>query len=191
MSERPTDHAWDALVEVTGANVAQERGALNRSLALIKTETEELDVTGEELATMIRYQADLYREVFPTMPLTATALAKWWSRLKDEAERLRTLEAEKASELEAKRRTRGSNLSAKNDCTTCVGNAWVIIGYRKPEQSVWAIERGILAKDKPHDWGDPQTAPCPVCNLDPPVMKNFWDGRTWQYGPAPGEVVLT
>ena len=36
MGERPIDHGWDALVEVTNANVSQERGALNRALALIK-----------------------------------------------------------------------------------------------------------------------------------------------------------
>ena len=154
MTKRPTDHAWDALVEVTGANPEHERGALNRSLSLIKEETAELAVTGEELATMIRYQATLYREVFPTMPLTAPALAKWWGRLQDESERLRALEQEKATELAAKRK-RGSNLRAKNDCVTCGGDAWVIVGYTKPSQSQWGIERGIKLQDQARRLGRP------------------------------------
>jgi hypothetical protein len=190
---RPIDHGWEALVEVTNANVTQERGALNRALSQIKAAVESLDVTGEELATMIHYQGDLYREVFPTMPLTASALAKWWGKLEAEAQRLRDLAAEKATELEEKRkeRRRVTNAHVHNDCVTCGGDGWVVVGQRKPVPSTWAIEKGIKPKEIPPEWGFDEAAPCPVCNLDAPVMRNFWDGRDWQYGPAPGEVVLT
>ena len=191
MAERPIDHAWEALVEVTGANVSQERGALNRALAGIRLQTSELDVSGEELAIMIHHQGTLYREVFPAMPLTCSALAKWWGRLEEEAQRLRDLETAKATALEEKRKTRGSNLSADNNCTTCQGNAWVVVGHRKPVQTVWMEEHKIEVPEHRNDKGHEETAPCPVCNAGCAAMPNYWDGRSWNYGPVPGELVVT
>jgi hypothetical protein len=52
-------------------------------------------------------------------------------------------------------------------------------------------EHKIEPKLHPSDRGHEQTAPCPACNLNPPVMRNFWDGRSWAYGKEPGEVVVT
>lgn len=191
MNERPKDPAWEALVEVTGANVSQERGALNRALAGIRLQTSELDVSGDELALMIRHQGNLYREVFPEMPLTCSALAKWWGKLDAEAERLRALAVAKADALEEKRKTKGANLRAENNCTTCCGNAWVVVGYRKPVQTVWMEEHKIEVPEHRNDRGHEETAPCPVCNAGCSEMPNYWDGRSWNYGPAPGELVVT
>ena len=191
MSERPTDHAWDALVEVTNANPAQERGALNRALALIREATTELEVSGEELALMIRYQADLYREVFPEMPLTCSALAKWWGKLDAESQRLREIASKKADELEEKRKTKGVNLHRSSDCVTCGGDGWVVVRHRAPITTIWMEEHGVKLPNHPNDRGHEETAPCPVCNLAPPVMRNFWDGRAWNYGREPGELVVT
>jgi uncharacterized phage protein gp47/JayE len=188
MSERPVDHAWDALVEVTQANVAQERGALNRALSQIRAITSDLDISDEELALLVRHHANLYREVFPSMPLTANALAKWWSRLEDEAQRLRALEAEKASELEERRKTRGVNVHVHNDCTICGGDGYVLVGTIPPVQTIWMAEHGIALPDR---GGHDQTAPCPVCNTHAPVLKSFWDGRAWTFGSFPGEVTIS
>lgn len=187
---RETDHAWDALVEVTGADVGQERGALNAALGNIRRLTEELDVDGAELAIMIQHRATLYREVFPELPLTATALSKWWDKLQGESDRRRELASAKQAELEERKKTRGVNLSARSDCVTCGGDHWVIVRYREPQTTVWMSEHPTKYKRHPHDKGFEETAPCPVCNLNPPVMRNFWDGRDWAYSTEPGEVVL-
>ena len=186
---RDIDHGWEALVEVTNANVSQERGALNRALALIKQQAGELE--GDELALVITHQAGLYREVFPTMPLTANALAKWWGKLDEEAERLRALDAEKAAALAEKRKTRGVNLSVESNCVTCHGNLWVTVGHRVPKATAWARERKIEPKLHPSDPGHEQTAPCPVCNAHSSVMPGYWDGKTWAYGERPGELVIS
>jgi hypothetical protein len=192
MAERPIDHGWEALVEVTNANVAQERGALNRALSVIRdTETRsDYRPSGEELALMIRHRANLYREVFPTMPLTASALAKWWGKLEEEAERLRKLAAEEAAKLE-ERRKRGTNLRTESHCITCKGNSWVVVGHRKPVQSAWMREHGIEVPSHPDERGHEETAPCPVCNADSPVMRGYWNNRSWTYSSVPGEVTLT
>lgn len=189
MKER--DLSFEALVEVTGATISQERGALNRALSQMRLMVSDLGTTDDELAEMIRAQAERYREVFPTMPLTPSALAKWWGRLEEEAQRLRDLEAAKAKELEEKRKTRGVNLSTRNDCTTCEGGSWVVVGHRKPLQTSWMEERKVKPTTHPDDRGIEEVAPCPVCNLDPPLMKNFWDGRSWDYSEHPGEVVIS
>src|SRR4030095_14996727 len=57
---RPRDLSFEALVEVTGATVASERGAINMALKQIReTSSEHSDV---ELASEIRYRAKTYRE---------------------------------------------------------------------------------------------------------------------------------
>ena len=140
---------------------------------------------------MIRHQADLYREVFPTMPLTPNALAKWWGKLEEESNRLRQHDQKKADELEEKRKTRGVNQAVRRGCVTCGDDGWVVVSHRAPIQTTWMEERKLKPPMHPKDRGHEETAPCPVCNLEPPVMRNYWDGRGWGYGSEPGEVVIT
>jgi Helix-turn-helix domain len=80
---------WDALVEVTQADQAVEKGKLAKALKLIRgyvveTHAEQAfaDERGEQLiASQIRARARLYRSRWPTIELTPTALANNWSRV--------------------------------------------------------------------------------------------------------------
>lgn len=80
---------WDALVEVTNADVKAESGRIARALKTIRILVVDAHATqafddqrGEILiASQIRARARLYRERWPTMELTPTALAKNWSRV--------------------------------------------------------------------------------------------------------------
>ena len=135
------DYGWDALVEATNANISEERGALNRALSQIREQSE---LEGEELGREITYRAVLYREVWPEMSLTATALAKHWQRVPVEHERMQDRLGE-----DARKQKRGVNLSKRSDCATCVGNGWVTVGWRKPVQSSWMAERGIEPSSPP------------------------------------------
>lgn len=83
MSERKLDLSWDALVEVTGATVEVERGALNAALKAIRSASSELE--DADLAILIRLRADAYRKAFPDAALTPSALAKHWGRVQAEA----------------------------------------------------------------------------------------------------------
>lgn len=79
---RPRDLAFETLVEVTGSNVAVERGKLNRALAGIRTAAAaDGERTDEELSDEIRRRAELWPGLFPEAVLTATALAAHWVRL--------------------------------------------------------------------------------------------------------------
>lgn len=176
-----TDHGWEALVEVTNANPSEERGMLNQALAQIKAKCEGLD--SEEIGMVIRARAETYRTVWPTMALTPTALAKHWDRVTVEQERKVVYDGE-----EEKKRKKGTNLHAKSDCVTCGGDHFVTVNYRQPKPSIWGTEHGIKHKQHPNDRGYEETAPCPVCNTNSPVMRNFWDGRSWEFGSEPGEV---
>jgi hypothetical protein len=193
MTARPTDHAWEALVEVTNASVAQERGMLNYALGQIRAATAELELSGEELALVIRHQASRYRETWPDLALTPNALAKHWDRIRVEYERMmeRRAEAEAEAAEAAKRRVRGTNLRIESHCVTCKGNSWVVVSYRKPRASAWMLEHGIKVPDHPSDPGLEETAPCPVCNDDSRTMGGYWRNRTWGYSSVPGEVVIT
>ena len=82
--ERERDLSFEALVEVTGANISAERGALNRALMEIRSEME--DVDDPDLAEEIRFRAAAYRRAWPTVALTPTALSKHWSRIQMEAQ---------------------------------------------------------------------------------------------------------
>jgi hypothetical protein len=83
MTEPKRDLSFEALVEVTGANVSVERGALNAALHAIRSEM--LDVPDEVLAEEIRFRARSYRKAMPGVILTPSALAKHWSRIVAEA----------------------------------------------------------------------------------------------------------
>lgn len=185
---REPDLAWEALIEVTNANVTEERGALNRALAQIREQTAELDVDGGELAIIIRSRAEEYRAVWPAVALTASALAKHWERVPVEHERM-LVQREQEREREAeKKKRRGTNLQVNNGCVTCGGDRWVTVAHRKPVTTIWMQEHGIEPKLHPQDRGFEETAPCPVCNVGAAPMQNYWDGRSWEYSSEPGEV---
>lgn len=74
------DLAFEALAEVTNTHWEAGRGELNFSLAGIRKQTENM-LTDELLAAEIRTRADLYRQVFPNMTLSPTALNKHWERV--------------------------------------------------------------------------------------------------------------
>lgn len=78
---RKKDLDWEALVQVTNANEAMERGRLNTALKAIKVAWEEEGGRPEDLHREIVLRADAYRAVWPRMSLTPTALAVHWKRV--------------------------------------------------------------------------------------------------------------
>jgi hypothetical protein len=188
MSERQIDHSWEALVKVTGVNPTQARGELNYTLGQIRQATEYMDLGDQELAMLIEHRASLYRQLMPDVMLTPPALWKWWDRVEGEAKRVEELAVER--DKEQKERTRKvTNARSYNNCTTCGGDSWVIVRQRPVGvPTVWMSEHPTKYKPHPQEKGFDESAPCPVCNTEPPVMQNFWDGRSWEYGDAPGEL---
>jgi hypothetical protein len=155
---RATDHGFDALVEVTGANVSAERGALNAALKSIKDALGG-EVEGELLGQVIRDMAGRYRRLWPDMTLTATALAKHWNRiLKEEEERAKPTTYVTSDRIQ---------------CTTCDGLRMVLVGYQQPKPTIWQLqhrskkhpEMGLPhpTNRKPED-GHEIWSPCPDCN---------------------------
>jgi hypothetical protein len=78
---RERDLDFEALVKVTNANVAMERGRLNTALAAIKVAWQSEGGRPEDLAQEIILRGDAYREVWPKMTITPTALAVHWHRV--------------------------------------------------------------------------------------------------------------
>jgi hypothetical protein len=109
-TNRPKDLCWEALIEVTGANVSMERGALNASLKEIRDEMPDVDAV--DLAGEIVYRAGLYRKAFPGAALTPTALAKHWTRVLTEGRATPALAAPAAPQ---------------SRCTLCRDNGWVFV----------------------------------------------------------------
>lgn len=91
MSERPRDHAFEALAEVTAADPAVARGELNAALRDIRKQMPDLAPVNESylLGAEIHERAKMYRAVFPSTALTPTALAKHWTRVKEESAKLK------------------------------------------------------------------------------------------------------
>jgi len=77
--------AWEKLVEVTRANEDFERGQLNAALKSIKSCCERDGIPGEDVPSIIELHARYYREAFPGLTLTPTALARHWYRVIPEA----------------------------------------------------------------------------------------------------------
>lgn len=84
------NHPWDALVEVTGSDPVVDKGQIAKALKLIRgyvvaaSSPQAFDeaMNGEALITQqIRARARLYRQRWPEMELTPTALAKQWARV--------------------------------------------------------------------------------------------------------------
>jgi hypothetical protein len=82
MSPRAIDLCWEALVEETAANPEMERGKLNTALRAIKTcAFGEGFVDEQGVATEIHLRAQAYRNLWPHLTLTPTALATHWRRV--------------------------------------------------------------------------------------------------------------
>lgn len=79
--ERPRDLAWEALVETTHANPAMERGKLNAALKAIREAALVDGLHPDSLPAEIHRRADAYREKWPGLTLTPTALATHWFRV--------------------------------------------------------------------------------------------------------------
>ena len=131
---RATDHGFDALVEVTGANVAVERGAINAALKAIKDALAG-EVEGELLGQVIRDMAARYRRLWPDMTLTPTALAKHWNRILAE-------EQERAKPVTYVTHDRAH-------CSTCDGLRMVLVGHQQPKPTSWQIEMNKRYPKKP------------------------------------------
>jgi hypothetical protein len=82
----PRDYAFEALAEVTGTDWEVGRGQLNAALRDIQKQSE---LTGYLLGAEIHERAKMYQGVFEGAALTPTALAKHWSRLPEEAKKLK------------------------------------------------------------------------------------------------------
>lgn len=81
MTERERDLAWEALVRETHANPAMERGALNTALKAIREAAYSEGLMEDGIPVEIQLRAQAYRETFPGLALTPTALAKHWFRV--------------------------------------------------------------------------------------------------------------
>jgi hypothetical protein len=79
--ERPKDLAWEALVRVTNANEEMERGRLNTALRAIRVAWEKEGGLPDGLPAEIELRADAYRNKWPSLTLTPTALATHWFRV--------------------------------------------------------------------------------------------------------------
>lgn len=85
--ERPTpkirkkDEAWDALVEVTHANPAMEKGKLGVALRAIREACLREGIHADSVPAEIRLRADAYGRTFPGLTITPTALATHWFRV--------------------------------------------------------------------------------------------------------------
>jgi hypothetical protein len=78
---RERDLAWEALVRETAANPAMERGQINVALKAIREAAFTEGLMEDGLPEEIGLRAQAYRETFPGLALTPTALAKHWFRV--------------------------------------------------------------------------------------------------------------
>jgi hypothetical protein len=84
---RERDYAYEALAEVTNSDPSVARGALNAALRDIKAQSEIED--SYLLGAEVHERSKQYLAVFPDAALTPTALAKHWTRLPEEAKKLK------------------------------------------------------------------------------------------------------
>ena len=77
---RQPDLAWEALVRITHANPAMERGKLNKALTAIKEAWHSEGGLPEDLPDEIERRAAAYHVMWPNMTLTPSALAVHWFR---------------------------------------------------------------------------------------------------------------
>lgn len=88
---RERDYAYEALAEVTGSDLEVGRGPLNAALRDIRKQHPALASTADSylLSAEIHERAKMYAAVWPDVALTPTALAKHWTRLPEEAAKLK------------------------------------------------------------------------------------------------------
>lgn len=87
---RERDYAYEALADVTGSDPEVARGQLNAALRDIRTQEPALASVQDSylLSAEIHDRAAQYKQVWPDITLTPTALAKHWTRLPEEALKL-------------------------------------------------------------------------------------------------------
>lgn len=86
---RRRDVAWEAMVAACGCDPHLERGRINQALRTLRSHPDYVRVVTNDgwdaadamLAREIPVRADLYRQRWPTMELTPTALATNWARV--------------------------------------------------------------------------------------------------------------
>jgi hypothetical protein len=139
------DYAFEALAEVTSTDWTAGRGELNSALKSIREQSEIEDPY--LLADEIHVRAKMYRAAMPEVMLTASALAKHWLRVFEEAQRTPALASNQAAPFRM--------------CDTCGGDKMVVVAKRKPVQSAWMRERGIEPNESQMI---EEMAPCPDCN---------------------------
>lgn len=120
---RERDLSFEKLAEVCGVDLdqmnANTRGALNKSLALIRESM--TDLTDDELQYVIEAKAKTYRKVMEGALLTPNALAKHWAGLDG------MLEAQTAPTTYVSH--------DRSVCTTCDGVRFVLAFTRPPKDS--------------------------------------------------------
>ena len=78
------DYAYEALAEVTSTDQNVGRGQLNAALRDIRHQEPDIE-DSYLLGAEIHDRAKMYRQMFPEVALTPTALAKHWLRVKADA----------------------------------------------------------------------------------------------------------
>ena len=157
--DRPRDLVFDALVEVTGATIASERGTLNVARQGIKEQMPDAD--DDEIANEIRYRAGVYREMWPSMALTPTALLKHWERI--------PLEAPKPAPIP-------NSIMQREDCPMCGGDKMVVFRTRPAPDGI-----------KGHDHVYEEMAACPECSSG--VSVGYWRADGSRFNPPDPSVV--
>ena len=91
MAVRERDYAYEALAEVTASDPSVARGQLNAALRDIRVQHPSLASTQDSylLGAEVHERSKQYLAVFPDAALTPTALAKHWTRLPEEAKKLK------------------------------------------------------------------------------------------------------
>lgn len=169
---RSSDLSFEKLAEVCGIDIGaldgQSRGALNRSLGLIREASP--DYEDAELAMVIEGKAVSYRRVMGEALLTPTALAKHWAQLEG-------LVAQQQA-----REQRANVITDPSNCDLCDG-ARMVLAYYRP------AERSHPNHRRPQD-GFEAWAPCPACNQPALAIANEYRDRFERFHPArPGKSV--
>jgi len=144
MTERPRDYSFEAMAEVTGADLTQltndERGRINKALKELRVFIEDDYI----LADAIYEHAKAYKIVYPEIALTPQALTGQWSSI-----------LEKAGQKTKPRLTASPSVAVpppgRRVCETCEGDRMVFMGTRD---------------------GNEEWAPCPDCNSG--ANADFW-----------------
>jgi len=89
--------AWDALVRETKANPHFSSGRIASALKAIRSACVADGIPEEDWPKEIEARAAMYREMWPTMPLTPTSLASNWYRVLTVGEKKARLDALQAT----------------------------------------------------------------------------------------------